>query len=252
MKRLVGSAAVLFLSLAAACASGGGGAGTQATGATPTPQDESISTAQAETAFNDAVLAAFAPDSGVTVVETRDRATLDGTIAADGLQVTFANLVLAKRPFTANGAAAVANASHAIAIAFANSTTGVLDGAGGVIRAKIPMTNSFVQATAGWAMKQAWHPGSSFAASPCNVTIADDGAGGVLIDGSCTVSNATVTFTQLDINFSTGALSITGTIDLDDGNGNTATLTFAGTTVDVVVNGQDLGTFDLSQIFGAP
>ena len=262
MKKCLGGLAMVavlsVLSVLAACAGGSGSTGKRATD--PIPSDSALTTAQAERAANDAILAAFAPGSGVSVVETRDQATLSGTIAADGVDVSFTNLVLAKRPFSATGTLALTNGSHAMSVAFSHSTAGDYSADGvsaGSIHALIPMTNSFVQATAGWAMHQAWHPTQSWlsmsnggggqGSGPCNVSITDDGNGGILLDGSCTVCNATVTFTQLDITLALPP-TITGSIAIDDGNGNTALLVFSGTSVDVTVNGQDLGSFDLSQI----
>ena len=259
MKTWIGTAATLMtLSLAAACGGSGSSANTATeTSPTPTPASDSApSAAQAETAFNDAVNAALKSGSGVSVQDASAQATLDGTLTADGIAFTFSNLVLAKKPFAATGTVSLTSGTHAATIAFAGSVNGdyAADGASaGTVHAKIPMENSFVQATASWALHQAWlHPAQATAAGAgaCNVTVTDDGNGGVVLDGSCDVCGATVTFTMLDINPT--AMTINGTIMIDDGNGNTATLTFNGTTVDVMVNGQDLGTFDLSQIFGGP
>lgn len=259
MKRWIGSA-VAGICVATLGACGGGGAGNPASSTpAPTPAPGDVPTAsQAENAVNDAIVAALDGGTAVTVTDNHSKATLDGTISADGVTLTFSHLDLAKKPFSANGSVTVDAGSHSASISFAQSTTGsyVVDGSSeGTVLAKIPMVNEFVQGTASWAIHEAFAPhamtmpsngGNGQGSGACNVTVTDDGNGGFVIDGSCTVCNATVTFTMFD--FNPTAMTINGTIAIDDGNGDTATLTFNGTTVDVTVNGQDLGTFDLSQI----
>lgn len=266
MKTWIGSAttALFFLGLAAGC--GGGGAATSSGTGGPNGNGSAPAAADAETALNDAINAALAGNAAATVTDSHSQATLDGTVTADGIAVSFSHLVLAKKPFSASGSVSFAAGDHTATLAFSDSVVGsyLVDGASsGEVHARIPMESSFVQATASYAMHEAWggfgggawFSGSNGNGGPgnngaCNVSVSDDGNGGVLLDGDCSLCGATISFDMVDINLMNG--SITGTITIDDGNGNTAVLTFNGTTVDVNVNGQDLGTFDLSQIFGGP
>lgn len=211
-------------------------------GASDTPPE--LDAQRAESLYNDAVKAALS--GAISVVETDDRATLTGSVEIDGAVVTFTSLVLEKKPFAPSGAASIAQSSRSANVSFDGSLDGALtiDGtAAGTLHADFPMTDSFCEAAATWAIRRALQPG--FAAG---LTVTDNGNGSFTIDGTETVGGATIDFDMVTIDVTN--MTITGTITLDDGNGNTASIVFNGTTADISINGQLVATIDLSQIFG--
>ncbi len=212
-----------------------------------TSAPEEFDARHAEAAYNAAVLAALAGE--LSVIETDTRATLDGALTIDGASVTFQDLVLEKKPFSPSGTATIEKDGHVASVSFSGSLDGTLtfDGsAAGTLRAEFPMNDSFCEAAASWAIRRALY--GQGAAFTSGITVTDNGNGSFTIDGTETAGGATIDFDMVTIDVAN--LTITGTITLDDGNGNTAQIVFNGTTADISINGQLVATIDLTQIFG--
>lgn len=204
----------------------------------PTPDDGVLAVAEAEALFNDAVGLALAGAPGVTITRTPQSVRLDGTVVLGAGDVSFDALVLAKKPFSPSGAAAVASEDHLASLSFTGSVTGTatIDGApAGSVTADFPMTAEFAEAAADWALHAVLLSGSSFQ-SPCpNLTVTDNGDGSFTLDGDCAAGGATIDFDMVTVDLVN--LTIEGTITLDDGNNNTAVIDFDGDTFDLTVNG---------------
>ena len=230
-------AASLFLLATACAADDGAPPDAQDPGPQPSPSD-ALSAAQAEAAFNEAVLLALGGAPGVTVTRTDEVVELEGTVILGAGEVTFDGLSLAKRPFAPIGWATLASAGQTAELGFTGSLQGsfVLDGeAAGNVTAAFPMTGEFTEAAADWAIDQALAPGTGFA-NPCpNLTVTDNGNGSFTIDGDCAAGGATIEFDMVTIDVAN--MAVNGTITLSDGNGNSALIEFAGATFDVTVNG---------------
>lgn len=228
-----------LFALASACAGDGGATRPDDdVQPTPTPSGDILTAAEAGALFNDAVGLALAGAPGATVTHGEDAVILGGTVILGGGTVSFDTLSLATKPFAPSGAATVESEGHTAALAFTGSVDGtaVVDGAAaGSVTAEFPMTAEFASGAADWAMDFALSPGSSFA-NPCpNLTLTDNGGGSFTIDGDCAIGGATVDFDMVTVDLAN--MAITGSIALDDGNGNTALIEFNGATFDVTVNG---------------
>lgn len=232
---------VTFGSMLALAGCGGGAGHDDPNGGNP--GGSSIDAARAAAAYNAAIDAALA--GAIAVDETAAQATLAGSIEVDGVLVTFDDLVLEKRPYAVSGTATFEADGDTAAVAFSGGIVGALsiDGAdAGTLRADFPGDADFARAEASWAMGMAFGgAGASFANG---VTVTDNGDGTFTLDGTIDAGGILIDFDMVTID--PVNMTINGTISIDDGNGNTVVLAFNGTTVDVTVNGQLVGTFDLS------
>lgn len=210
----------------------------------PSPDPTALTTGEVDRAYHAAVQAALDGAAGATVADDGDRVMLGGTVQAGDASVRFTDLVLVKAPFAVSGTATVEVDAHVADIELTGGTTAVvgIDGVpAGTFIAQMPADDSFGEATAGLLLAEA-------------LDCQGPGLGGqdgvVTVQDSCTVDlGGQIVTLDVDLTIDLANLSIDGTIAVT-GAGLDISLVFAGTMVEVTVNGELIATVDLGDLLG--
>jgi hypothetical protein len=205
------------------------------------PDPAALSAAEVGAAFDAAVIAVLAGAPGGTLDDRGATVVLGGSVTAGSATVSFSALTLTRTPFAVDGAATVASGGRSASVTFDGGTTGRVQIGGsdaGTVVAQMPA--AFGEATADTILNEALD---------CQGAGLGDLAGGVVtIDDTCTadLGGQLVTVTA-DVTIDLANLSVDGTITVT-GDGFDASIVFTGTTAEVTVNGELVGTFDLGDI----